>query len=411
MNCMSISLLSDGRRNRELHFGRWRRLYRLAGFEYVCKIKFRTGFSRRKGAKMPGAGQVEAGVNGAEKRRIHADLCALAEAGPQALEARLAARFAPGCHWRVAHPVNELRGNAAALSALWKPLKEAMPDLERRDLILCGGVWQGKRLVAAMGHYCGVFRRDFLSIPATGRMVFLRYGEVFELDGEGRVIQANLLWDILDLVRQAGFQPLAPSLGVEGMWPGPITGDGLRFEDDDPARSAASVAQTLAMHATLAEYKDAKLTREGLLAMPQREHWHGKMMWYGPSGIGSTRGLAGFVDDHQLPFRIAFARPQGTAEEVYAERVRHGAGHYVRIGDGPYSVTGGWPSVYAVNNGGGFAGITPTGRPVTMRVMDFYLHHEGLIRENWVPLDMLDLLRQMGFDVLQRMQPLFRRGV
>ena len=37
-----------------------------------------------------------------------------------------------------------------------------------------------------------------------------------------------------------------------------------------------------------------------------------------------------------------------------------------------------------------------------MRVMDFYLHHEGLIRENWVPLDMLDLLRQMGVDPLAR---------
>ena len=47
---------------------------------------------------------------------------------------------------------------------------------------------------------------------------------------------------------------------------------------------------------------------------------------------------------------------------------------------------------------------------VTMRVMDFYLHHEGLIRENWVPLDVLDLLRQMGVDVLARLQSHFRRG-
>ncbi|MBA3625182.1 MAG: hypothetical protein H0W48_12195, partial [Methylibium sp.] len=54
--------------------------------------------------------------------------------------------------------------------------------------------------------------------------------------------------------------------------------------------------------------------------------------------------------------------------------------------------------------------VGPTGRAVTMRVMDFYLHHEGLIRENWVPLDVLDLLRQMGVDVLARMRSLFRRG-
>jgi hypothetical protein len=133
------------------------------------------------------------------------------------------------------------------------------------------------------------------------------------------------------------------------------------------------------------------------------------MMWYGPAGIGTTRGLDGFVDGHQLPFRVAFRRPQGNFEEVMAERARNGAGHYIRIGDGPYSVTGGWPSVYAQHMGGGFCGLPPTGKPVFMRVMDFYLHHEGLIRENWVPLDMLHLFHQMGFDALARLREIARR--
>jgi hypothetical protein len=44
-----------------------------------------------------------------------------------------------------------------------------------------------------------------------------------------------------------------------------------------------------------------------------------------------------------------------------------------------------------------------------MRVMDFYLHHEGLIRENWVPLDMLDLFGQMGVDLMARMVEILRR--
>ena len=37
-------------------------------------------------------------------------------------------------------------------------------------------------------------------------------------------------------------------------------------------------------------------------------------------------------------------------------------------------------------------GIGPSGRDITMRVIDFYLHHEGLIRENWVPIDIIDIL-------------------
>ncbi|MGL4442088.1 MAG: ester cyclase, partial [Alsobacter sp.] len=81
-----------------------------------------------------------------------------------------------------------------------------------------------------------------------------------------------------------------------------------------------------------------------------------------------------------------------------------------RIGDGPYSLTSGWPSVYASHKGGDFLGTAPTGRDVTMRVMDFYLHHEGLIRENWVPIDIIHLLKQMDVDVFDRMQSFFRRG-
>ena len=36
-----------------------------------------------------------------------------------------------------------------------------------------------------------------------------------------------------------------------------------------------------------------------------------------------------------------------------------------------------------------------------MKVMDFYLHDEGLIRENWVPIDIMHILKQLDVDVLQ----------
>lgn len=344
------------------------------------------------------------------RARFHAGLMRLAEAGPEATAAALGDVAAEGCQWRVAHPMNGLAGNAAALARVWGPLKAAFPDLERRDTVFVAGVYQGRTLVAATGHYCGTMRGDWLGIPATHKAVYLRYGEVWQIGPDGRAVQANLLWDVLDVMRQAGVWPLAPSLGVEEMWPGPFTADGVRLAPSDPDQGRASLEQTLQMHRTLAEFDDkGALARQALIDMPQRTHWHPRMMWYGPAGIGTTRGLDGFVDGHQLPFRVAFHRPQGTFAEVTAERARHGAGHYIRIGDGPYSVTGGWPSVYAVHAGGGFCGMPPTGKPVFMRVMDFYLHHEGLIRENWVPLDMLDLFRQMGVDLLARMADVLRR--
>ena len=347
-----------------------------------------------------------------DRRRLLAGLRALAEATPATLDARLGDLYAPDAHWRGSHPLNEVRGVEAMAGAVWQPLLRSFPDLERRDTIFVGGSFEGRDYVAAVGHYCGTFREDWLTIPATGAPVFLRYGEVHRIEG-GRIVQSSCLWDVLDVIRQAGFWPIAPSLGVEGMWPGPLTADGIALDPLDAGQGAASLAQTLAMHAALGAYDDeARAGRQGLLDMPQKDHWHPKMMWYGPSGIGTTRGLQGFVDYHQLPFRTAFPGRKGGGQwdEIAELKAQHAGGHYIRIGDGPYSVTGGWPSVFAMHAGGGFLGVGPTGRPVTMRVMDFYLHHEGLIRENWVPLDILDLLRQMGVDVMARMQPIFRRG-
>ena len=347
---------------------------------------------------------------GIDRSAWSARLAGLADSSGATAPAHLAKICHPDVAWRGSHPLNRVRGVDAVARTVWAPLQNAFPDLERRDLIFVAGAFEGRDYVAAIGHYCGIFAADWLGIPATGRPAFLRYGEVHEIR-EGRIVQSNCLWDVLDLVRQAGIWPIAPSLGVEGMWPGPITGDGLRLVPSDAAQSAASLAQTLAMHAALGAYDDAEAGgRDGLLRMPQRTFWHPRMMWYGPAGIGTTRGLAGFVDDHQLPFRRAFPNRKGGGQwdEIADAKAALGGGHYIRIGDGPYSVTGGWPSVFAVHSGNDFLGVGPTMRAVSMRVMDFYLHDEGLIRENWVPLDVLDLLLQMGVDVLGRMREMRR---
>jgi hypothetical protein len=163
------------------------------------------------------------------------------------------------------------------------------------------------------------------------------------------------------------------------------------------------------MQASLGAYDDTLgAGRDGLLSMPQKQYWHPRMMWYGPSGIGTTRGLQGFVDHHQLPFRTAF--PRNPALPQAPGMGRHGGSHYVRIGDGRYSATGGWPSRHMLHQGGGWLGLGATGRAITMRVMDFYLADQGLIRENWVPIDLLDVLLQMDVDVLARVRGQFVRG-
>ena len=336
-------------------------------------------------------------TNSGNKKHLYRSLYNLAQATPETLPDLLAEVYYPGAEWRGSHPMNEVHGIGAIAENVWQPLLNSFPDLERRDTIFVGGTYEDRAYVAAVGHYRGAFRQDWLTIPSTGRPIYLRYGEVHQIEDE-KIVQSTVLIDVLDVIRQAGFWPLAPSLGTEEQWPCPITADGILVTDQDDVISAASIAQTSAMHKTLNDYDDLeRCDRESLLEMPQKQHWHPKMMWYGPCGIGTTRGLQGFVDYHQLPFRIAFPNREAT-------------GHYIRIGDGPYSVTGGWPSVRAKHLGGDFLGTAPTGRDVTMRVMDFYLHHEGLIRENWVPIDIIHLLLQMDVDIFDRMRSFFRRG-
>ncbi|MEM8750853.1 MAG: hypothetical protein AAGF28_11155 [Pseudomonadota bacterium] len=331
-------------------------------------------------------------------------------AGGDDLSSELKLAYGDDGHWRGSHPLNEMDGASAIEESVWRPLHAALPDLERRDCILIGGRYQNRDgntrdIVATVGQYVGTFKQDWLGIPATGQPLSVRYGEVHEVDGN-RIIRSTCLWDILDVMRQAGFWPVAPSRGTEGAWLPPFTNDGIVLSPQDMDEGLASIRQTLAMHKTLANYRDQDgLGRDGLLAMPQKDHWHPKMMWYGPAGIGTTRGLAGFVDFHQLPFRNAFPGRKGGSTLFESSDKRFG--HYLQIGDGCYSATGGWPSVVAMHQGGDLFGVGATGKQIEMRVMDFYLHHEGLIRENWVPIDVLHILLQMGVDVMARMHEQF----
>ncbi|WP_207623809.1 hypothetical protein [Rhodobacter calidifons] len=143
----------------------------------------------------------------------------LAESTPAGLERALSGLASPDCQWRASHPMNEMTGNAAAAARIWGPLQAAFPDIERRDSILVAGRYRQETLVAAIGHYCGTMKQDWLGIPATGKTVFLRYGEVWQIGPDCRAVQASVIWDILDVMRQAGYGRSAPREGSRGCGP------------------------------------------------------------------------------------------------------------------------------------------------------------------------------------------------
>lgn len=271
----------------------------------------------------------------------------------------------------------------------WAALRRAVPDMERRPLLFIGAEnrddprLSGPRaphLTASFGHYQGTFRAPLHGIPPTGGIVHLRYAEAHHLQGD-RIARSWVFLDLLDLARQAGLWPLPPSLGTEGMWPGPATGDGIRLEDGAPSDTLDTV---FAMHDALLGFDGKSLD-----SMPHDAYWHPDFMYYAGSGIGMTRGLGGFRAHHQIPFLRAFPD-------------RNSEGHFIRISDGPFAVTGG--TVYGTHSAG-YLGMPPTGRVARMPVMDFYrVDESGLIRENWLPIDLLGMAAGLGNDLLGRIR-------
>ncbi len=322
------------------------------------------------------------------KADIHALLSALAAAEGAYLPRALSDAYAANAKWWGSHPLNELEGIDAIAGTVWEPMKASFPDLGRRDSIFIAGTWSGNDYIAAMGHYQANFDADWLGIPATKSVVQLRYGEVHQVV-DGKIVHSRCLWDLLDLMRQAGCWPIAPSVGSEFAWPGPLTNDGVTLDELAARRGAKSLEKVLAMHDALHEF-DGK----SLASMPFAEHWIEDFTWYGPAGIGTARGLRRYQNNHSIPFLIAFPD-------------RKGGHHYMRVGDGDYVATGGWGSVIATHAGDGWLGMPATGKRVEMRVMDFYrLQRDGPIAENWVPIDVIDVLRQIGLDVFARLRHL-----
>ena len=295
------------------------------------------------------------------------------------------------------HPINEFTGKKNFKEKLWIPLFEAFPDLERRENIVVGGTFRDKILVGSYSILSGYFKKSWLGVNPNFNMINLRCCEIHELKAN-KIIESHILIDILDFLRQCGISPIKPSRGTEGAWMPPINTDGVNFFEKNMEISNSNLKQALEMGRSLnikpeKENLLDKELKERLLNHPQKEYWHDKMIWYGPCGIGTSRSLEGFIDMHQLPFRRSFT-----------ERDYFKLGHYCEIGDGKFSLCAGWNSLEASYGANNWLGFEASKQKLTMRVMDFYHHDEGKIRENWVPIDILHILKQIGIDILKKIK-------
>ncbi len=296
----------------------------------------------------------------------------------------------PDALFRLCHPFGDMTGPDTFYEGAYKGLLDAWPDLERRDYIVMAGPDEfGNDWVGCGGYYTGVFTAPWLDIPPTGHQVSMRYHEFFRFV-DGKVVEYQALWDIPEVMMQADAWPMAPSLGREWHVPGPATSDGLVPGPYDEAKGKETCQHIIDMLEHLKKHPRDPDPR----AMKMHHYWHERMSWYGPAGIGTGRGVAGFRNWHQIPFLNGMPdRGQYVDEITY---------HF--FGDGEYAAVTGWPNMIQTVTHDGWMGIAPAGKKITMRSLDFWRLENGKIRENWVLVDLLDAYRQLGVDVFARLR-------
>jgi predicted ester cyclase len=303
------------------------------------------------------------------------------------LKAQLQEFFSADCEIHLTFPFEDLTGPVELYERVYQPLLTTFPDLERRDFIVAAGETSDAQWVGCAGHYLGVFENPWLDIPPTRHIAAMRYHEFFRIEGE-QIIEMQAVWDIPQLMMQAEAWPLAPSLGVEWMVPAPATQDGVNIIPD-PTKAEASKKIVIDMLTDMGKHP----LKGGPKVMNLEKYWHPKMVWYGPAGIGSMRQITGFRNWHQIPFLSAMPDRHGAVTKAD-----------VFFADGNYVATTGWPNMAMTLSGGGWLGIAPPNKKMTMRSLDFWRIENSLIRENWVLVDLLSIYNQLGVDVFARMK-------
>ena len=104
--------------------------------------------------------------------------------------------------------------------------------------------------------------------------------------------------------------------------------------------------------------------------------------WMGNAGCGTKTGLKEFQDNWQRPFQAAFSN------KVCIDEARLYMGEWA-------AAFGRQEAVHS----GEFMGIAATGKIVEIRYMDFWKVVDGKIADNWVMVDFLHVMAQLGVDL------------
>ena len=292
--------------------------------------------------------------------------------------------------WRGFHPFNEIRGLKNLYSQFWQPFKKSFFNYQRRmDIFLAGyntisgneGVW-----VVSMGHLMGLFDNPWIGIKETKKIAMLRYCEFSKIQN-GKITEVAMFFDIPHLMLQAGLKPFPSETGISLVQPGPLKHEGLMLNEQNPHEGNKTIEIIENM------IKDVKVwtsTSRVSLIEELKKSWNENMIWWGPTGIGSTYTIERYADQHAGPFR-----------EIFKERTFNG--HLCRISEGNFGGFFGWPNL-TLTPSKAFMGIKAAQKSSEMRVIDIYRREGNKLSENWVFIDLLHFWKILGVDILKSLK-------
>ena len=290
--------------------------------------------------------------------------------------------------WRGFHPFNELSGAEEVSKIFWQPFRNAFKNMQRRmDIFIAGknqidgfeSVW-----VVSMGHLMGLFDNEWLGIAPSRKMALLRYCEFNKVEN-GKIIETAMFFDIPHVMLQVGLNPFPPQTGAHFVQPGPMTHEGLLFEEQDMEEGEKTLASINFM---IEDIKGWKHSGKISLVDELRASWNEDMIWWGPAGIGSSYTIERYAEQHSGPFRAGFK-----------DRISNG--HLCKLAEGNFGGFFGWPNL-TLTPTGGFMGMPASEKPGDMRVIDMYRREGDKLSENWIFIDLLHFWNQQGVDILDR---------
>jgi predicted ester cyclase len=229
-----------------------------------------------------------------------------------------------------------------------------------------------KVTIAANAH--AFWDKPFAGLPAPNKHVYVRDID-FYLLRDGKIDYNWCMLDLVDLIVQAGYNVLPPSPLPNGGYEPPRI---PRWQL--PAPHPDSPGDTEQAYSVV-----NAAVREDLLAGGNGEHWHTSSVWYGPAGIGTAQGRDEYVNGFLVPLRAAFSNPALQLEMVVCEKSFCGAYAY-----------------WFANHTGEWLGAKPCNRRVKVRFgMHFQIEGSKIVA-GWTQMDLLEMMQQMGVDLLSR---------